>query len=85
MSELRIVALALQDKLACGTTFSGSAGVALRGRSLVAMKIGVLSHGQRSIDDFARKFFGVDDGSFITHTYTFHDVVEALNAVQPYD
>jgi predicted metalloprotease with PDZ domain len=51
----------------------------------VDMRIRALSHDQRSIDDFARKFFGVDDGSFITHTYTFNDVVDALNAVQPYD
>src|SRR5581483_11483553 len=27
----------------------------------------------------------VDDGSFVTRTYTFGDVVNALNAVQPYD
>lgn len=51
----------------------------------VDMKIRMLSHDQRSIDDFARKFFGVDDGSFITHTYTFNDVIDALNTVQPYD
>jgi len=51
----------------------------------VDMKIRTLSHDQRSLDDFARQFFGVDDGSFVTHTYTFNDVVSALNAVQPYD
>jgi predicted metalloprotease with PDZ domain len=51
----------------------------------VDMKIRTLSHDQRSIDDFARQFFSVDNGSFITHTYTFNDVVVALNAVQPYD
>jgi predicted metalloprotease with PDZ domain len=51
----------------------------------VDMKIRTLSHGQHSIDDFAQRFFGVDDGSFVTHTYTFSDVVSALNAVQPYD
>jgi len=43
------------------------------------------SGGQRSLDDFARRFFGIDDGSVITVTYTFDDVVKALNAVQPYD
>jgi predicted metalloprotease with PDZ domain len=43
------------------------------------------SGGKRSLDDFARGFFGVDDGSWTTHTYTFDDVVAALNAVQPYD
>jgi predicted metalloprotease with PDZ domain len=51
----------------------------------VDMKIRTLSEDRRSIDDFARQFFGVDNGSFITHTYTFSDVVAALNAVQPYD
>ena len=43
------------------------------------------SQGRRSLDDFARTFFGVDDGSFATVTYTFDDVVKALNAVEPYD
>jgi predicted metalloprotease with PDZ domain len=43
------------------------------------------SQGKRSLDDFARAFFGIDDGSFTTVTYTFEDVVKALNAVEPYD
>ena len=43
------------------------------------------SGGQRSLDDFARQFFGVNDGSFVTSTYVFDDVVQALNTVQPYD
>jgi predicted metalloprotease with PDZ domain len=43
------------------------------------------SKGQRSLDDFARTFFGIHDGSSITLTYTFEDVVKALNAVEPYD
>jgi predicted metalloprotease with PDZ domain len=51
----------------------------------VDMKIRTLSHDRRSIDDFAQRFFGVDNGSFVTHTYTFNDLVSALNAVQPYD
>jgi predicted metalloprotease with PDZ domain len=51
----------------------------------VDMKIRTLSSDQRSIDDFARQFFSVDDGSFITHTYTFNDVVGALNTVEPFD
>jgi predicted metalloprotease with PDZ domain len=51
----------------------------------VDMKIRALSHDRHSIDDFARSFFGVDDGSFVTRTYTFNDVAMALNAVQPYD
>jgi predicted metalloprotease with PDZ domain len=43
------------------------------------------SQGKRSLDDFAKSFFGIDDGSFTTVTYTFDDVVKALNAVEPYD
>jgi predicted metalloprotease with PDZ domain len=43
------------------------------------------SGGKRSLDDFARAFFGVDNGSFVTRTYTFDDLVAALNAVQPHD
>jgi predicted metalloprotease with PDZ domain len=43
------------------------------------------SGGKRSLDDFARAFFGVDNGSYVTKTYTFDDIVAALNAVEPYD
>ena len=41
--------------------------------------------GARSLDDFARAFFGVDDGDMTVSTYDFEDVVTALNAVTPYD
>jgi predicted metalloprotease with PDZ domain len=51
----------------------------------VDMKIRSLSHDRYSIDDFAQRFFGGDDGSFVTRTYTFGDVTNTLNAVQPYD
>jgi predicted metalloprotease with PDZ domain len=44
-----------------------------------------MSHGQRSLDDFARSFFGIDDGSYVPVTYTIDDVVSALNHIQPYD
>jgi predicted metalloprotease with PDZ domain len=44
-----------------------------------------MSGGKKSLDDFARAFFGIDDGSYVTVTYTFDDVVHALNAVAPYD
>jgi predicted metalloprotease with PDZ domain len=44
-----------------------------------------LSGGQRSLDDFARTFFGVKDGEWAPLTYTFADVVSALNNVQPHD
>jgi len=43
------------------------------------------SEGRRSLDDFAKAFLGINDGSFVTSTYSFEDVVKALNAVQPYD
>ncbi len=48
-------------------------------------KIRELSGGKKSLDDFARLFFGIDNGSYITRTYTFDDLVTALNTVQPYD
>ena len=48
-------------------------------------KIRELSHGTKSLDDFAHAFFGVDDGSYVTQTYVFDDVVKALNGVVPYD
>lgn len=43
-----------------------------------------LSDGQRSLDDFARSFFGQDDGQWERPaTYTFDDVVATLEQVQP--
>ena len=44
-----------------------------------------MSGGTKSIDDFARTFFGLKDGDFGEVTYTFDDVVSTLNGVQPYD
>jgi predicted metalloprotease with PDZ domain len=43
------------------------------------------SRGKRSIDDFARAFFGVRDRDWGELTYTFDTVVATLNQVQPYD
>lgn len=43
------------------------------------------SRGRRSLDDFARAFFGMNDGAFDELTYTYEDIVAALNQVQPYD
>ncbi len=43
------------------------------------------SQGARSLDDFAKAFFGINDGSYSTVTYTFADVVQALNKIEPYD
>ena len=43
------------------------------------------SHNARSLDDFARRFFSINDGSYVPVTYRFDDVVATLNAVEPYD
>lgn len=43
------------------------------------------SGGKRSIDDFARAFFGVRDRDWGELTFTLDDVVATLNKVQPYD
>src|SRR4051794_20644955 len=43
------------------------------------------SRGKRSIDDFARAFFGVRDRDWGELTYTLDDIVRTLNQVQPYD
>lgn len=43
------------------------------------------SGGKRSLDDFAKAFFGIDNGSFVPVTYTFSDVVATLNKVEAYD
>lgn len=41
---------------------------------------------RKSLDDFARAFFGVNDGDWmLPDTYTFDDVVATLNGVLPYD
>jgi predicted metalloprotease with PDZ domain len=51
----------------------------------VDMLIRQQSRGQRSLDDFAKRFFSVDDGRVDPLTYRFDDVVETLNQVQPFD
>lgn len=43
------------------------------------------SGGKRGLDDVARGFFGMRAGDYGELTYTFDDVVAALNAVEPYD
>jgi predicted metalloprotease with PDZ domain len=48
-------------------------------------KIRELSGGKKSLDDFARLFLGIDNGSYVTQTYTLDDVIAGLNAVQPFD
>ncbi|MBU6422058.1 MAG: M61 family metallopeptidase [Gammaproteobacteria bacterium] len=48
-------------------------------------KIRALSKGAKSLDDFARAFFGVNDGSFVTETYVFENIISTLNTVLPFD
>ena len=48
-------------------------------------KIRELSGGKKSLDDFAKLFFGIDNGSYVTVGYTLEDIVKAMNTVQPYD
>ncbi|WP_280152959.1 peptidase M61 [Piscinibacter sp. XHJ-5] len=43
------------------------------------------SKGQRSLDDFARAFFGVEPGRVSPLAYRFEDVVRELDRVQPHD
>jgi len=51
----------------------------------VDAKLRALTNDHKSLDDFASAFFGVDNGSYVTKTYTFDDVVAALNGVAKYD
>ena len=57
--------------------------------SLVWLEADMLIRGAtnnaKSLDDFARGFFGGRDGDWGEVTYNFADVVAALNAVYPYD
>jgi predicted metalloprotease with PDZ domain len=43
------------------------------------------SKGAKSLDDFCKLFFGGQSGPPMVKTYTFDDVVNALNQVTPYD
>jgi predicted metalloprotease with PDZ domain len=51
----------------------------------VDTKIRELSGDKRSLDDFAKIFFGVENGRYKVLTYKFEDIVAALEKVQPYD
>jgi len=48
-------------------------------------KIRELSGGKKSLDDFAKLFYGIDNGSYVTVGYTLDDIVKAMNTVQSYD
>jgi predicted metalloprotease with PDZ domain len=41
--------------------------------------------GEKSLDDFSKAFYGMNDGSYVPLLYTFEDVVSTLHAVHPYD
>ncbi|HET6587147.1 MAG TPA: peptidase M61 [Oleiagrimonas sp.] len=51
----------------------------------VDAKIRQLTDDRKSLDDFAHAFYDMDNGSFVTKTYTFDDLVAALNGVVKYD
>jgi predicted metalloprotease with PDZ domain len=48
-------------------------------------KIRELSGGKKSLDDFAKLFYGINNGSYVTVGYALEDIVKAMNTVQPYD
>lgn len=48
-------------------------------------KIRELSDGKKSLDDFAKLFFSINNGSYITVPFALDDLVKALNSVQPFD
>ena len=43
------------------------------------------TNNRKSLDDFAKAFYGVEDGVWEARPYTFEDVVQNLNAVHPHD
>jgi predicted metalloprotease with PDZ domain len=49
------------------------------------MTIRELSKGKKSLDDFAKAFFGIKDGDWGTVTYDYDEVVRTLNGVQSHD
>ena len=51
----------------------------------VDTKLRELSGGKKSLDDFTHAFYGVSDGSYVTQTYSFEDLVAALKKVQDFD
>jgi predicted metalloprotease with PDZ domain len=51
----------------------------------VDTKLREMTGEKRSLDDFARSFYGIENGSIGPAYYTFDDVVKALNGVHEYD
>ncbi|RXR08843.1 M61 family metallopeptidase [Pseudoxanthomonas composti] len=48
-------------------------------------KLRELSEGKRSLDDFAKAFFGMDNGRWTVKPYDFEEVVATLNGIAAYD
>lgn len=62
--------------------YTGGQMIWLEADALIRARTG----GKKSLDDFAKAFFGVNDGEWEQqNTYTFEDVVATLNGVMPYD
>jgi predicted metalloprotease with PDZ domain len=51
----------------------------------VDSKLRDISGGKRSLDDFAKAFFGVKDGDWDVNTYDFDEVARTLDGVAAYD
>jgi predicted metalloprotease with PDZ domain len=51
----------------------------------VDTKLRELSKNKRTLDDFAKAFFGMKDGDWKVNPYTFEEVVSTLNGIAPYD
>ncbi|MGA0587990.1 M61 family metallopeptidase [Dyella sp. KRB-257] len=51
----------------------------------VDARLRALSGGRKSMDDFARAFFGMNNGDWKVNTYTFEDVVNTLNGIVRFD
>ncbi|HEX5306653.1 MAG TPA: M61 family peptidase [Dyella sp.] len=51
----------------------------------VDAKLRELSGGKKSIDNFAKAFFGMNNGDWTVNTYTFEDVVKTLDGIAPFD
>ncbi len=51
----------------------------------VDMRIRAETNGAKSLDDFAKAFFGINDGDWGTVTYNFDTIVNTLNDIHPYD
>ena len=81
----------VNERRADAVAFAGSAPriITRRGELIwldVDTRIRAGTGGKRSRSiDFARAFFGIDNGSYVPQTYTFDDIVAGLNAVMPYD